>query len=245
MRQSIRKSIILLSFLCFPLTVFFFSPFMPFAAASQAVLGGAAIVYLSLFLLSFFFGKAFCGWLCPQTFFHDSLSAIRKKPLDPKKGWIKFLIWVPWILGLITMYILAKEPFTVNFFWEMPNMISIDEPWKFIIYYMVLVIIFLMAMLIGNRSFCLHACWIAPFQITGKKLGQALHIPQLHLVSVPESCKHCETCNKACPKNLDVHSMVQTGRVVHNECILCGNCVDACPVNIISYSFSMIKKVKS
>ena len=244
MRQKIRKTLLLISFLLLPLTFFLLSPFLPFQAAAEAVLGGAILIYLSLFLLSFTLGRTFCGWLCPMSGLQDVCSNIRKKPLNPNKGWIKFLFWIPWIIGLIVMFVLAKRPPVLNFFFEMPLKISIDEPWKFIIYYAVLVIIVLMAFIIGNRSFCRHLCWVAPFMISGKKLGKLLHIPHLHLKTEAEACVHCELCNKACPMNLDVHAMCQDGFILHDECILCGSCVDACSAECIHYSFSTIKKLK-
>ncbi len=245
MRQKTRKTLLLISFLLFPLTIFLFSPFLPFQAAAEAVLAGATIIYLSLFLLSFTLGRAFCGWICPLSGVQDVMAGIRKKPTDPAKGWIKFLFWIPWILGLIVMFIMVKRPPVFNFFFEMPLVISIDEPWKFIIYYAVLVIVVLMAYLIGNRSFCRHLCWIAPFMISGKKLGHLLHIPNLHLKSEPEKCVHCKLCNRACPMNLDVHAMCQDGFILHDECILCGSCIDACSANCLHYSFGGTRKQNS
>jgi ferredoxin-type protein NapH len=244
MRQKTRKTLLLISFLLFPLSFFLFSPFLPFQAAAEAILAGATTIYICLFLLSFTLGRSFCGWLCPMSGLQDVCSSIKKKPTDPSKGWIKFLFWIPWILGLTVMFVVAKQPLFFNFFYEMPLKISIDEPWKFIIYYAVLGIIVGMAFIIGNRSFCRHACWIAPFMISGKKLGNLLHIPRLHLKTDQDSCVHCELCNRACPMNLDVHAMCQTGHILHDECILCGSCVDACSASCIHYSFSVPHKMK-
>jgi polyferredoxin len=242
MRQQIRKSFLLISFLIFPLTFFLFSPFLPFQAAAEAVLAGATIIYILLFLLSFTVGRAFCGWICPMSGMQDVCSHIKKRPLNPEKGWIRFLFWIPWIIGLIVMFVMAKRPPVLNFFFEMPLKISIDEPWKFIIYYAVLIIIVGMAFLIGNRSFCRHLCWIAPFMISGKKLGHLLHIPRLHLKTDPEECIDCKLCNRACPMNLDVNAMCKDGHILHDECILCGSCVDACSTSCIHYSFSIPHK---
>lgn len=242
MRQTTRKTLLLISFLLFPLTIFLFSPFIPFQAAAEAVLAGATVIYILLFLLSFTLGRAFCGWVCPMSGLQDVCTNIRKKPTDPGKGWIKFLFWIPWILGLTVMFAMANKRPMIVLFYEMPLGISIDEPWKFIIYYAVLLIVVGLAFIVGNRSFCRHACWIAPFMISGKKLGHLLHIPRLHLRTEPEACVHCELCNRACPMNLDIHAMCQDGYILHDECILCGSCVDACTTSSIHFSFGNPKK---
>jgi polyferredoxin len=90
MRQQIRKSFLLISFLIFPLTFFLFSPFLPFQAAAEAVLAGATIIYILLFLLSFTVGRAFCGWICPMSGMQDVCSHIKKRPLNPEKDGSNF-----------------------------------------------------------------------------------------------------------------------------------------------------------
>lgn len=64
-RQKYRKSLIILSFLIFPITIYYFSPYLIIEGAFQGILVGSGLVFISLFLLSIVFGRLFCGWLCP------------------------------------------------------------------------------------------------------------------------------------------------------------------------------------
>jgi NAD-dependent dihydropyrimidine dehydrogenase PreA subunit len=37
--------------------------------------------------------------------------------------------------------------------------------------------------------------------------------------------------------SLDVHEMVRTGYMEHDECILCATCIDVCPKDAIAMPF--------
>lgn len=116
--------------------------------------------------------------------------------------------------------------------------ISVDEPLKYVTYYMVVFTIFGLNIAFGRRAFCHYGCWMAPFMILGRKVRNALNTPALRLSVQSSQCVHCHACDKACPMSLDVHDMVMAGSMESSECILCGSCVDACPKQVIHYSFS-------
>ena len=184
MRQKTRKTLLLISFLLLPLTFFLLSPFLPLQAAAEAVLGGATIIYIGLFLLSFTLGRAFCGWLCPMSGLQDVCSSIRKKPLAPSKGWIKFLFWIPWVIGLTVMFVMAKRPPVLEFLLmkcqslKYPSMnpgnsLSITGTCHYRCGHG-----------LYHRESFLSAgmlCWIAPFMISGKKLGHRAAYPSPYI----------------------------------------------------------------
>jgi polyferredoxin len=60
-RQKIRKAIILISFLLFPITINYFSPYIIIDGAAQGIITGSFITFGLLFIVSLFFGRAFCG----------------------------------------------------------------------------------------------------------------------------------------------------------------------------------------
>jgi ferredoxin-type protein NapH len=64
-RQKIRKAIILISFLLFPITINYFSPYIIIDGAAQGIIAGSFITFVLLFIVSLFLGRAFCGWVCP------------------------------------------------------------------------------------------------------------------------------------------------------------------------------------
>ncbi len=64
-RQRIRKAIILISFLLFPITLYYFSPVLIIQGAYEGVITGSFIVFSLLFLVSLSLGRGFCSWVCP------------------------------------------------------------------------------------------------------------------------------------------------------------------------------------
>ena len=64
-RQKIRTAIIIISFILFPITFYYFSPYLIIDGASQGIVTGSFIVFLLMFVSSLFIGRLFCGWMCP------------------------------------------------------------------------------------------------------------------------------------------------------------------------------------
>jgi len=64
-RQKIRKALIIVSFLLFPVTIYYFSPVLIIQGAMEGIIVGSFILFALLFASSLFLGRAFCGWLCP------------------------------------------------------------------------------------------------------------------------------------------------------------------------------------
>lgn len=57
MRQKIRKTILISSFLLFPITIWHFSPCLIIQAASEHIMNGSFIVFSLMLVLSMFFGR--------------------------------------------------------------------------------------------------------------------------------------------------------------------------------------------
>ena len=74
-------------------------------------------------------------------------------------------------------------------------------------YYGVMLLLVLPALIHGRRATCHYICWMAPFMVIGSTIGRLLHIPQLHIEAEGEACVGCGQCNKACPMGLDVKAM--------------------------------------
>ena len=64
-RQRIRKLLITISLLLFPITLYYFSPALIINAGLNGVINGSFIVFAMMFLLSIPFGRFFCAYLCP------------------------------------------------------------------------------------------------------------------------------------------------------------------------------------
>ncbi|WP_238885868.1 4Fe-4S binding protein [Clostridium sp. YIM B02551] len=240
-RQRIRSTLLIITFLVFPLVLYYLSPYLIVMGASEGVITGSFIVFGIMFLVSLLFGRGFCGWICPAGGLQECcFMAVDRKVKGGKLNWIKYLIWVPWIILIIMMFISAGGIKKVDFFYQTYYGISVISVQAYVIYYFVVGGIALLSLLVGKRAFCHYGCWMAPFMIIGSKIKNKFKYPSLHLKADEKKCIDCKLCNKKCPMSLEVSSMVQKGDMKNSECILCGQCVDTCPKNVIKYSF--IKK---
>jgi polyferredoxin len=64
-RQNIRKLLLLISLLIFPITFYYLSPAIIINGAVNGIITGSFISFILMTLLSIIFGRAFCSYLCP------------------------------------------------------------------------------------------------------------------------------------------------------------------------------------
>ena len=237
-RQKARKLILIISMLLFPVTIYYFSPAFIIMAGLEGVINGSFIVFVLLLLTAIIFGRLFCSYLCPGGAIQECLFAVNNKTL--KHSWkhkIKYVIWTAWIAGVIICYIFGAGIHDVDFLYQTEYGISIASAGAYIIYYGIILLFVLPALIGGRRAFCHYFCWMAPFMIIGIKLRKLLHLPGIRIVAEYESCISCKKCNQSCPMSIDVETLIKQGEIRDIECIQCGACKDACPQKILSYSF--------
>jgi len=238
-RQRIRKAIIIFAFLTFPITMNFLSPYVIIDGAMNGIVNGSLIMFGLMFLSSLFLGRAWCGWVCPGGGMQEIVEPINRRLVNLRKtDWIKWLIWIPWISIIIWLVIRAGGYSSVNFLHLTESGVSIDEPLKYIMYYLVIGLFLVLAITVGKRAGCHTICWMAPFMIIGRWIRNRFAWPSLRLVADASACSDCKTCTRNCPMSLDVNGMVKAQKMEHSECILCGTCVDNCSKDVIRYSFS-------
>jgi Polyferredoxin len=235
-RQQIRKLLLIISMLTFPITLYYLSPALIIQGAAGGIITGSFIVFTMQFLLSLVFGRAFCSYICPAGGVQEACTLmVNKKAKGGKLDWIKYIIWVVWLSIITLMFVLNKNPLKIDFLYQTNNGISVSEPLSYIIYYIVIALIVGLALTTGKRGFCHYVCWMAPFMIVGSRLKKDLNIPSLNLKSEREKCINCKKCSQVCPMSLNVNEMVQKGDNFNTECILCGECIDSCPKKVLSY----------
>ena len=148
-RQTVRKALLLISLLLFPVTMWYFSPYLIIQAASEHIMNGSFIVFCLMFVCSMFLGRVWCGYLCPAGGLQECALSVNNK--SSKQGWrnyIKFVIWIIWIAAVVVtfvlgknkvtinfLYILGKNKVTINFLYMTDHGISIAEIYNYIIYY--------------------------------------------------------------------------------------------------------------
>ena len=239
-RQKIRKLILIVSLLLFPVTIWYMSPYLIIQGAMEGIVTGSFIVFVCMLLGSIFLGRVFCGWLCPMGGMQECLFSVNENV--PKQGWknnIKYVIWTVWMIAIIVCFIFRKKEISVDFFYMTDHGISIAEIYDYIIYYGVIFLVFIPAVLFGKRIFCHYFCWMAPFMILGTKIRRFLHLPGLHItVKHPNACISCGKCDKECPMGINVSGMISKGEIKSMECIQCGVCIDGCPKKVLSYGMA-------
>ena len=237
-RQRIRKALLLASFALFPVTIFYFSPYLIVYGAFQGIIAGSAITFALQLLGAAFLRRALCGWVCPaggmQEFEGDTLEKPSKLG---KRLLIKWIIWVPWIVSIVIGFVVAGGIVSVDPLFHIEYGISVTSIESMVIYLFIVALFFIPNLFLGKRAMCHCICWMAPFMIIGEKIGAALHVPQLHVETTPENCISCGICNKACPMSLPVSELLEDGAIAHSECIQCGACCDACRKDALKLSF--------
>jgi polyferredoxin len=244
-RQRTRKALLIISFLLFPITMNYLSPYVIIDGASQGIVNGSLVVFGLMFVSALIFGRLWCGWVCPAGAISEICFPVNDRAVSPKKiDWIKWAIWIPWIGVIVASAVAAGGYRRVDLLLDTQNGISVagspDRPIviAYIIYYFVIALFVGASMAFGRRAGCHSLCWMAPFMILGRKLRNWAAWPALRLKAAPDRCSDCKTCTANCPMSLNVNAMVRQGHMEHNECILCGSCVDNCPKHAIEYSFS-------
>lgn len=243
MRQKVRNIIILVSLLLFPLTLNYFSPYVSIDGAMSGIISGSLLLFIFMFITGIFFGRAWCGWVCPMAGLSEACMKINRKNVNVKTlKIIRYSIFTVWAGVLVTGFILAGGIKGINPLHLTENMVSVDMPLKYIIYYMVIALFLIVTLAVGKRGACHSFCWMSPFLVGGFTLGRLLRIPQLRIKTDSAKCIDCGLCTTNCPMSIDVHACVKKGSVKTSDCILCGECADNCKQKVLRYSVGVIGK---
>ncbi len=244
-RQHIRKRVLAGMLVVFQYRLFhlFFSPVLVVVAASQGVVNGSLLMYAALFVTSLYFGRAWCGWLCPGTAINEVCAlAVHKPAKVGKANRVKFVVFGLWA-GLIGFMAIRAGGFhVIDPFFGMGQRSVVQD---ILLLFGAFVIIVPFSFGLGKFANCHYLCWVAPIMIIGTKIKEKARWPSLHLAAHREVCRSCEQCDRHCPMGLPVSVMVRRGNLHNAECILCGNCVDQCQTGAIRFSFGRPDKTSA
>jgi len=203
--------------------------YLPFVVLTAIILGKflpiANYVYWYLLvgpiiIITFIFGRIYCGWLCPfgaaQEFLYKV--GIKKarlpRKMDSRVKILKYLLLIIVLMGVIV----TKKPGFGNY---EPFVVLFKQRGNFIQWAFLAVI--LVASIFVSRPFCRYLCLAGAIQALLSRLS-------LFKLKIKEGCKQCQACEKICPVDaISIHSVngVQVNRF---ECIRCNQCMLICPL---------------
>jgi len=238
MYQKIRKPIVISTAILFHLLLIFhlfFSPVIIVMASFKGIINASFFAFVLMFLLSIFFGRAYCSWFCPGCGVQEIMALIvKKKSSNTKAMYIKYFIYVAWLGTIVTGYIVNGFR-TIDLSYGMTD-VTIER--KIILTTGAILIIVPLTAVFGQFASCKYICWQAPFMIIGTKIRDYFQLRGLRLKANVNYCTNCKICNKKCPMNLDVSENMKNNKLNNTECILCGNCIDNCKHKVIKYSIT-------
>jgi polyferredoxin len=241
-RQKARITLAVIMVFLFPVTFYYFSPYLIIMGAAEGIIAGDVLAFAGLFLSSLFLGRAWCGWICPAGATQELCGKVNGKSFNSRRrNLIKYFIWAPWISIAVIMFIQAGSVKAIDPLYQTYYGISVQDISSAMMFVAIAGAIAIFALIAGKRAACHTICWMTPFMIIGRAIRNKANWPALHLAADKTKCVNCKTCSRGCSMSLDVNAMVQSQAMENSECILCGNCVDTCPNHAIKYSFGKAK----
>lgn len=237
-RQRTRRALLLAALLLFPVTLNYMSPYISIDGAMAGVASGSLLLFGAQFLSALVLGRAWCGWLCPVGGLSETARSVNDRPVKRRPLAVsRYAVFSVWAAAVVLGFVLAGGVRGVDPFRLTERYLSVDEPVKYITYYLVLALMAGLTLGLGRRGACHAVCWMAPFMTAGHRVGRLLGLPQLRIRSATERCTDCGTCDRKCPMSLPVNALQREGTVRSSDCILCGECVDGCPQRTLRYGF--------
>ncbi len=242
-RQRWRRALLIVSFVVFPLTMNYLSPYLVLAASYEGIVNASLIAFATMLVGSLVLGRLWCGWACPMAGPQEFARPVNGRRPGRWASRAKWIIWVPWMVLIAIGALSAGGYRAVDLLYGTEHGISVagspDRPivYAYVVYFLVIALFLGLAMALGRRGGCHAVCWMAPFMIVGRRLSNIANTPAVRLRADTSRCVACGTCTASCPMGLPVQSMVAQGSMEHSECVLCCTCADACPQRTIALTF--------
>jgi polyferredoxin len=179
---------------------------------------GKVQVWMGIFLLSLvlslFFSRFYCGWICPINTLLKPITFLKKKfrvgsiktPAFLKNGVLRILLLVAF---------LALMVFTLRSGKQLPVLPA-------------LVAIGVFLSLFFEEELWHH--WLCPY---GTILSLPSRAAKRRMVIDPDLCTNCGRCKRVCPSGAIVKE--EKHRIIKNECLVCHECERVCTKGAISY----------
>lgn len=182
-------------------------------------------IYTATIIGVIFFGKLWCGFVCPFGFVQEVLYKIRSwigiKPFlikDKYKTYIKITKYG--VLALFLIGIDFCELCPVRY--VLPPLAGVATRLEI---GLIVAVIIMTASFFSERFFCR----ICPM---GAIIGLLNKITPWKIKKNCTSCTECGICYEACPMDIEeIFKERKKENVTNADCIMCGKCIDNCPEN--------------
>jgi len=185
---------------------------------------------LLIAITSIFWGRRFCGYVCPfgtvqELIFNLNPKHRKKKPFSLPIWLHRILNVFKYVIMLIT--ILAVFRSTQYVYMKFCPVLAVSHLQTITIYSVAtLFVIFIIGFFI-NRFWCRYLCPYVALMNVFQYLGKLLHIKTNRIHASEDHCLDCRLCTKACPMQIVIH---EVKRVEDVNCIFCLKCQHSCPV---------------
>lgn len=211
-----------------PCVISYFQNAVLFLLGKKVMLG-FFVPFVVLLVLTYIYGKVWCGWLCPLGGLQDLIYIGRWPKLRDSKFFKLFRTKIAQVVMRSIQIVSFVALLMVLVLKQMPLYCRID-PFKPIFRLFMtggfahflesgalmwtLVIVLVVSSLLIYRPFCKAFC------PAGLLLNLVSIIPGAHRIRIDEQdCKHCKRCEKKCPM-----SAIREEKV-NSTCIHCGECL--------------------
>ncbi|MCB5253062.1 MAG: 4Fe-4S binding protein [Candidatus Cloacimonadaceae bacterium] len=197
-----------------------------FFSLSLQVAALGIVLGLAFMLISMFWGRIFCGYICPLGTFQEGLYALFRKKgarqipyfhertFSKLKYWVLALTFILVIVGLSWIYTNFCPFYTLS---RLPTLALGG---------LITLAIIIIGSIFLQRFWCRFLCPYAALLNLSQKLGELFGIPRRKIHRNLERCIDCGLCAKNCPMNLEI---LNDEYVDSLDCIHCRKCLDACP----------------
>lgn len=221
-------------------------PFMAYDSLGHMVVSSTLVVWATLFLAVFIFGRFACGWLCPIGFLQDAGEKVLKalkvqlpKPMRQSNA-VRFGMSALVLGHFVVMPVLAMPVRVWQFDWLFREPWLLGFPFRAGLFTLDLLLLFTVVGLVlpyffGPRPYCKMVCETGYlFDLTSRyAFGRVRRNEGFER----DTCLSCQRCSNICPQGINVFEEVHLfDRVVSSGCVSCMQCVNTCPNETIVYS---------
>lgn len=184
-------------------------------------------------LLAGFFGRVFCSWICPISFFGEWIAALRRrigarKRIHDRLVFTKKLLWYSLVGELLLSLVLGAPIFV---FLSPPGLVGREMMSAVYFHHLawegVIVLVVLLLELLTRRMYCRYFCPL------GGLLALLGMQRRLRVTYHPENCSGCGRCERACPLALNP----RLGEAESAYCWNCGACIHSCSEQALTFQW--------